>query len=110
MIVSQNEIEYLKDMVDRGEISAGEANVEFVLSARVKIVKSKIPKDVRVALDGAVKEGKLLHMKKEGLFPECYCHPGFDYLAIYERKKEAEKKINALSSVVVKQERNSGNG
>lgn len=37
-MISQNDIEYLQDMVERGEMSADEANVEKVLTQRVLVV------------------------------------------------------------------------
>lgn len=100
MGISQNDIEYLKDMVSRGEISAAEANVELVLYSRVKLVTGKLPKDVRKSLNDAVKSGKLAHLKKDGYYPECYYHPSFDYLARSERRKAAENIIKSLSNVL----------
>lgn len=95
-MISQNDIEYFRDMVQRGEMSAAEANVEMVLTGRVRIVRGKLPKDVRAALDGAVRAGTLGHMSKNKYFPECYYHPKFDYLARAERNKIAEETIAAL--------------
>ena len=45
-MISQNDIEYLQDMVEREQMTADEANVEKVLTQRVLIVKS-LPKTVR---------------------------------------------------------------
>lgn len=98
-MISQNDIEYLQDMVQRGEMTAAQANVELVLTARVKIVRGKLPKDVRSALNEAVKAGVLEHMSRNKYFPECYYHPKFDYLARAERSKIAEKTIAALKKI-----------
>lgn len=98
-MISQNDIEYFQDMVQRGEISAAEANVELVLTARVKIVRGKLPGDVRSALNEAVKAGILGHMPRNKHFPECYYHPKFDYLARAERNKIAEETISALKKI-----------
>ena len=70
-MISQNDIEYLQDMVEREQMTADEANVEKVLTQRVLIVKS-LPKTVRAALNAAVRDGKLRHKRKEGRKPEVY--------------------------------------
>lgn len=63
-MISQNDIEYLQDMVEREQMTADEANVEKVLTQRVLIVKS-LPKTVRAALNAAVRDGKLRHKGKK---------------------------------------------
>ncbi|MCL2563117.1 MAG: hypothetical protein FWE08_03680 [Oscillospiraceae bacterium] len=72
--ISQNDMEYLQDMVDRGEMTAAQANVEKIRMARVLVVK-KLPADVLSALNAAVKIGELCHKKKDGQKPEVYYHP-----------------------------------
>ena len=98
-MISQNDMEYLKDMVERGEMTVDEANVEKVLTQRVLVVKS-LPKSVRVALNGAVGDGKLGHKKKEGRKPEVYYHPNFEYLANAERNRAEREMIAALLGVI----------
>ena len=98
-MISQNDIEYLQDMVQRGEMSAADANVEMVLTARVKIIRGKLPKDVRITLNEAVKAGILAHMPRNKYLPECYYHPKFDYLARAERGKIAEETISAIKKI-----------
>ena len=51
-MISQNDIEYLQDMVEREQMTADEANVEKVLTQRVLIVKS-LPKTVRAEIGRA---------------------------------------------------------
>lgn len=102
-MISQNDIEYLQDMVERGEMSADEANVEKVLTQRVLIVKS-LPKSVRAALNAAVQDGKLRRKKKEGRKPEVYYHPNFEYLANAERNRVEKEMIAALIGVIAPQE------
>ena len=92
-------MEYLQDMVQRGEMSANEANVEMVLTGRVRIVRGKLPKDVRIALNEAVKAGILAHMPRNKYLPECYYHPKFDYLARAERNKIAEETISTIKKI-----------
>lgn len=98
-MISQNDMEYLQDMVQRGEMSANEANVEMVLTGRVRIVRWKLPKDVRIALNEAVKAGILAHMPRNKYLPECYYHPKFDYLARAERNKIAEETISTIKKI-----------
>ena len=98
-MISQNDLEYLSDMVERGEMSADEANVEKVLTQRVLVVKS-LPKSVRSALNAAVRNGKLRHKNKEGRKPEVYYHPNFEYLANAERKRVEREALSALLGVI----------
>ena len=58
-MISQNDMEYLQDMVERAEMSADEANVEKVLTQRVLVVKP-LPKSVRAALNIELREKYLL--------------------------------------------------
>ena len=101
MKLSQNDQERLIDLVQRGEISAEQANVQKVLWQRVLLV-SKLPFDVRKALNSAVKRGELGHMKKDGHKPEAYFHPTFDYLAKAERRKYEQSVFSALSGVMAR--------
>ena len=79
-MISQNDTEYLIDMVNRGEMTPDEANVQKVRMGRVLVV-SKLPSDVRRALNNAVKAGILCRKKKERFKPEVYYHPDFEHLA-----------------------------
>ena len=99
--VDQNSIEHIKDMVNLGKMTASQANVEIVRASRVFIV-SKLPRDVRSALNEAVRDGLLCHKKKDGLLPEVYYHPSFEYLVNGERSREAERAIKAISTVMVR--------
>ena len=98
-MISQNDIEYLQDMVERGKMTADEANVEKVLTQRVLVVTS-LPKSVRAALNAAVRDGKLRLKKKEGRKPEVYYHPNFEYLAYEERNRAEKETIAALIGVI----------
>lgn len=87
----QNIREQIQDQKERGLMSAAEANVALVRGHRYRLVKNRVPRDVRAALNAAVKAGKLGHLKKDGHKPEAYYHPTFDYLARAARNREAEK-------------------
>jgi len=97
----QAALEYLKDQMQQGKMNAAQANVEKVRWLRVELITCSVPCDVRKALNAAVKEGKLGHMKKDGRKPECYFHPDFEYLAKQERHEYEIKTIEALKAICV---------
>jgi hypothetical protein len=100
--LSQNDLEWLIDMVRRGEMTAEQANVEKVRMARVLVV-SKLPADVRRALNAAVKSGKLCHKKRDdGRKPEVYYHPNFEHLANEERNRIERETLEALAKVLAR--------
>lgn len=100
-MLNQNDLEHLQDLLERGEITADEANVEMVRTARVRIVTNSMPKQVRKALNDAVKSGKLGHYKKDRNKPEAYFHPSFDYLARSERNRIEQETIQALMKTCI---------
>ena len=100
MKLTQNHIEHLSDQLQRGIITADEANIEKVRIARVQVVTGKLPAQVRKALNGAVKRGYLGHLSRDGHKPEVYFHPTFDYLAREARSKHERKVINSLAAVL----------
>jgi hypothetical protein len=93
--LSQNHVEHLTDMVQRGVMTADQANVEKVRMARVLLVTTKLPAQVRKALNAAVKGGELGHIKKDGHKPEAYFHPTFDYLVNGERNQHERNILKA---------------
>lgn len=96
----QNDIEHLQDLMQRGELTAAQANVQMVRDQRYRMVINRLPADVRKALNEAVRSGLLGHMKKDGHKPECYFHPTFDYLAKAERNRIQRQVMNARSNVL----------
>jgi hypothetical protein len=100
MANEQNNFEHILDQLDRGLITADQANVMKVQMNRIQVV-SKLPASVRKALNEAVKRGELAHMKKDGLKPEVYYHPTFKYLANDARNKAVESAIRALKAVCI---------
>jgi cell wall assembly regulator SMI1 len=98
---NQNDIERLKDKIKLGQMTADEANVEMVRIERVNLILNSIPRDVRNALNKAVKAGYLSHKKKNGLRPEVYYHPDFEYLANEKINNHAESLIEALKKVCI---------
>ncbi len=104
MDMNQNDREHLIDMVQRGEMTAAQANVKKVLMQRVLLATGRIPAEVRKALNEAVKRGELGHMKKDGHKPEAYYHPTFDYLARSERNEHARSVVQAVAGVMARRE------
>lgn len=95
--LTQNIKENITDRLSRGIITVSEANVEMIRAERFRIVKNKIPREVRKALNEAVKNGLLAHSKKTDINPEAYYHPSFDYMLRAEFKRLKEKKLKALA-------------
>ena len=95
MKIKQNDLEYLKDMIEQGKMTVDEANIEKVRMQRVELVINRLPANVRKVYNMAVKAGKLGHMKKDGHKPEAYYHPSFEYLAVGERNSHEKSIINA---------------
>ena len=108
MGLKQNDREHLVDMVQRGEMTADQANVAKVKMMRVQLVTSRIPSNVRKALNEAVKRGELGHIKKDGRKPEAYYHPTFDYLAKSERRNHELNTLKALAGVFARPLMNNG--
>lgn len=93
-------LEVLKDHLDLGLITADQANVQMVRNERFRVI-TKLSREVRSALNKAVKAGELGHMKKDGLLPEIYYHPSFKYLADAERRRVLNNGIEALKSICI---------
>lgn len=102
MKLTQNHIEHLADSLQRGIITADEANVEKVRISRVQLVTGRLPAPVRKALNGAVRRGYLCRWKRDGHKPEVYFHPSFDYLAREARSRHERKVLASLTGVYAK--------
>ena len=99
MDLKQNELEHLEDLLERGIITPEAANVEMVKMARVRLIENRLPAKVRKALNLAVKNKELGHLKKDGNKPEAYFHLSFTHLARSERSKRESDIKKALHSV-----------
>ena len=95
----QNDIESLKDLMGRGQMTAAQANVELVRIQRFRLVTNTLPQDVRRALNQAVKTGALGHIKKDGHKPECYFHPTFEFIANSARRQHEDNIRHACAKV-----------
>jgi hypothetical protein len=65
-------------------------NVNLIIKEKYRII-TKIPATVRKELNNAVKNGILIHFKKDGIIPECYCFIG------YEREAKNKLTSNGIS-------------
>lgn len=94
-------VDRIKDELQLGKITTARANVELVIAARVRVIENSLPRDVRKALNDAVKNGELGHMKEDGLKPEVYYfnRSHFKSLANQVRKEIEENSIKAISKV-----------
>jgi hypothetical protein len=75
-------------------------NVENIRASAWRVVRGKIPLEVRKALTEAVKNKELGHLKKKGLLPEIYFHPDHLHGAREQQKREAEYSIKCIRSVI----------
>jgi hypothetical protein len=94
----QNAVDIARNKMQLGEITADQANVLIVQMIGVRVV-TKLPADVRMALNAAVKAGELGHIKKEGLKPEVYHHKNARGKALEIRNKEMRDALETLAKV-----------
>lgn len=94
-----NAMDYASEMVRKGQCTSAEANVEVVRMIGVREITNSIPRDIRTALNAAVKAGRLGHIKKDGLMPECYFHPNSRNVAMELRNRRVNEKTDSLRKV-----------
>lgn len=99
MTSQQNIIEIVNDKIEKGELTVSEANVLMIQMEGVRIVRGKIFSDVRIALNMAVKNGLLGHLKKDGLKPEAYFNINARSRAIEMREAEMKESLSAISGI-----------
>ena len=98
----QNDFEAIHDELQRGLISAAEANVKLVQCSGVRLITTKLRADVRNALRDAVNAGQLGHLKKDGQKPEAFFHVNAEGKAKQMRKEQERSVFAALASVVTR--------
>jgi hypothetical protein len=74
--------------------------VQNILIQATRVVRGRIPAQVRKELMAAVKAGALGHLKKDGLKPEIFFHPDHKNGAIERQKREAEYSVNCIAKVI----------
>jgi len=73
-----------------------QSHVEKVRCQRVLLVTSRVPAQVRKALNAAVLKGDLGHLAKSGRKPEAYFWKTFECLAHQERGEEEKRQARAI--------------
>jgi hypothetical protein len=94
----ENAREYVKDQMKQGKMTAAEANVRVVQMVGFLVV-TKMPIDVRKALNAAVKIGELGRIKKDGLKPEIYHHKNGRANAIVEQRRIENESLEKIKNV-----------
>lgn len=94
-----NDRELIIGKAQSGEISSAEANVQMVEAEGVRVVRGRIPKEVRSALHAAVREGRLGHIKKEGLLPEVFFHRNGRANALEARNRVVRSAAESIGKV-----------
>ena len=75
-------------------------NVEKTRASAYRVVRGRIPREVRKELMAAVKAGLLGHLKKGGLKPEIFFHPDHKHGAIELQKREAAYAVSCIAKVM----------
>lgn len=84
-------------MVESGKLpSMLDANVQAIRMEGVRIIRGKVPAEVRRALFAAVKAGQLGRLVKDGLMPEAFFHPNAKAKAVSMRNEIAYSSINSI--------------
>lgn len=75
-------------------------NVANILVSASRIIRGRVPAQVRAELRAAVKAGVLGHLKKDGLKPEIFFHPAHKNGAIERQNREAEYAVKCIATVI----------
>lgn len=76
-------------------------NVEQILAQGMRVIRGKVPAQVRKELAAAVKAGVLGHLRKDGSKPEVYFHPDHKHGAADRQKREAAYTAQCVAKVMV---------
>lgn len=89
---------------DRGQggryTAAYGRNVEMILVAATRVIRGRVPREVRNELMAAVKAGVLGRLPKDGLKPEIFFHPDHLHGAVERQKREAEYAVKCIAGVM----------
>jgi hypothetical protein len=75
-------------------------NVAQILVQATRVIRGRVPAQVRAELQAAVKAGVLGHLKKDGLKPEIFFHPDHKHGAIERQKNEAAYAVKCIATVI----------
>ena len=94
----------IERVIHNETLTVDQKNVELIRVKRFTLCTSKIPASVRRALNAALKNGELGHVKKDGHKPEAYFHPTFEYLMVGARNAHAENIKRVSGSLITYRE------
>lgn len=100
MTSRQNGLDYVRDQMQQGKMTAAEANVLMVQMEGVRLITGRVMADVRKALNAAVKAGELGHIKKDGLKPEAYHHKNARAKALEARNRAAADSVKSICKII----------
>jgi hypothetical protein len=75
-------------------------NAESIRIGASRVIRGRIPAQVRAELRAAVKAGYLGHLPKDGLKPEIFFHPDHKHGAIDRQKREAAYAVQCIAGVM----------
>ncbi len=75
-------------------------NVQQILCQATRVIRGRIPAQVRKELAAAVKAGALGRLPKDGLKPEIFYHPDHRNGAIERQRIEATYSASLIAGVV----------
>lgn len=75
-------------------------NVANILKHGTRVVRGRIPAQVRKDLSAAVKAGVLGRLPKDGLKPEIFFHPSHKNGAVERQQREAAYSVQCISGVI----------
>jgi hypothetical protein len=75
-------------------------NVTAILAGASRVVRGRIPAQVRRELAAAVKAGVLGRLPKQGLKPEVFYHPDHKHGAVARQKQEAAYSVACIARVM----------
>lgn len=75
-------------------------NVEQIRAQATRVIRGKIPAQVRKELMAGVKAGRLGRLKRDGLKPEIFFHPDHRNGAIDRQRTEAIYAIECIAGVM----------
>lgn len=74
-------------------------NVQQILLQASRVIRGRIPAQVRAELRAAVKAGVLGHLKRDGLKPEIFYHPDHKHGAVRRQADEAAYAVGCIAKV-----------
>lgn len=94
---------WAKDQVDRGNITADQANVEIIRMMGVREINGRISRETRRSLMDAVKKGELGRIAKTTYSPEFFFHPNSEWRAKEMKDRITKQSFKSILKVIGRQ-------